>query len=112
MNGLVPLSCQVDAPELRALRDASVAKILAHVGANGTLGGDLPEGKYDAKESYWGRMIIVLALESFAECVGPFAPPAAQQRAVEDALVRHHRTIYRRMAAKDPEFTRSPRGCA
>lgn len=112
MNGLIPLTCQVDAPALRELREASVSKILAHVGANGTLGGEIPAGKYSDKSSYWGRMIIVLALESYAECEGPYAPAKADQDAVVAALVRHHKAIYSRIAAKDPPFVHNPWGYA
>ena len=75
MNGMIPLSCVADSPGLRDLRERSIAKILADVSSNGTLGGEIPPGDYSQNACYWGRMIIVLALEAYAECVGPYARP-------------------------------------
>ena len=75
MNGMIPLSCVADSPGLRDLRERSIAKILADVSSNGTLGGEIPPGDYSQNACYWGRMIIVLALEAYAECVGPHARP-------------------------------------
>lgn len=46
----------------------------------------------------------MLALESYAECTGPFAPNTTMQRAVEAALVAHHKAMYARVAANDPLF--------
>ena len=37
---MFPLTCQIDTPELRDIRDRAVEKILRTVGHNGTIGGD------------------------------------------------------------------------
>lgn len=94
------MTCQIDAPELRAIRDLAVAKILKHVGRNGTIGGDIPwTARSGNKINYWGRMHAVLALESFAECTGKFAPSAAVQAEVEAALLRHYQFMRDQVAA-------------
>ena len=54
INGMYPLTCQIDVPELREIREQSIAKILKDVGPNGTIGGDVPYGKFDKKINYWG----------------------------------------------------------
>ena len=98
---------------MRALREAAVGKILADVGDDGMLGGEIPRDKdYDQNENYWGRMIIALALESYAECVGPYAPNATAQAAVVDALVAHHKAMHAQIAAASPPFTHTPWGYA
>ena len=76
------------------------------------MGGAIPHGAFNDKQSYWGRMIIVLALQSYAECVGTFAPAPDRQAAVEQALLRHHSAIAARMRADDPPFWTCPWGSA
>ena len=67
LAGMFPLTCQIDTPELRDIRDRAVEKILRTVGHNGTIGGDVPfSPTVNKKIDYWGRMHAVLALESFA----------------------------------------------
>ena len=73
------------------LRDASIAKILKTKSLDGFLGPALPNvtnGKNP--DTYWGRMSLVLGLQSFVECEGPYAPAKSLQAAMEQALVRHH----------------------
>ena len=48
---------------------------------------------------YWGRMIIVFALQTYIECVGPYAPDAEMKAKVEAALVRHYQAMYAHMKA-------------
>lgn len=112
MNGLIPLTCQIDIPLLRQLREASILKILSTQSRNGTLGGDVSNVIGSTKNTYWGRMIIVLALESYVECAGPYAPSSEMQAKVEAALLRHHQAIYTQMAAESPPFWREEFGAA
>lgn len=111
MNGMIPLSCQIDVPELRELREASIAKIL-HTQASDGIFGSLPHGDHNVKHDYWGRMIIVLALESYVECDGKFGPNATMKQAVEAALVAHHKGIHKRVSENDPPFWHCPWGSA
>ena len=109
LNGVFPLTCEIDVPELRDIRDRSVAKILhctAHSSVNGTLMGDIPWTKgSNEKNNYWGRMIIVFALQTYIECVGPYAPDAEMKAKVEAALVRHYQAMYAHMKAAMPGLT-------
>jgi hypothetical protein len=109
--GLIPLTCQVDVPMLRQLRDDSILKILKTQSKNGMFGGDVaPSGSQ--KNTYWGRMIIVLALEAYVECTGPYAPSPDMQAKVEAALLRHHQAIYNQMTAESPPYWREGFGAA
>ena len=102
---MYPLTCQIDAPDLRQIRERSVDKILRHVGPNGTLGGEIPDTAIsNGKIDYWGRMIAVLALQTYVECTGAFAPNATKQSAVEAALLRHYKTMHDQIAAQRPSF--------
>ena len=113
MNGFVPLTCQVDSAAMRDLREAAITKILGAVGSTGMLGGDIPRDvDYDQNENYWGRMIIALALQSYAECEGPYAPNATAQDAVVDALVVHHKAMEAQIKDEQPKFTHNPWGYA
>ena len=49
-------------------------------------------------------MHAVLALESYAECTGPFAPNATMQAAVEAALRRHYAHMLAQVSAQQPPF--------
>ena len=115
LNGMIPLSCQVDLPHLRALRDASIPHILKSVAdpeSDGFIGPALPNmtnGKNP--DIYWGRMSLVLGLEAFVECTGPFAPPAALQQQLEAALVKHHIAFGKHVAAADPVCECRPGAC-
>ena len=81
INGMYPLTCQIDIPELREIREASVHKILHQAGRNGTIGGDVAWGPVISRQdSYWGSMIAIHALETYVECVGPYAPNVRQLR--------------------------------
>lgn len=104
MNGMIPLSCQIDAPKLRELREASITKILAGVDKHGMLGLPVTPGKTVGKQNYWNSMIIVLALESYCECTGPYAPAMAKQAKVEAALIAHYKATHTQVAAQNPPF--------
>ena len=87
------------------LRDASIAKILKTKSLDGFLGPALPNvtnGKNP--DTYWGRMSLVLGLQSFVECEGPYAPAKSLQAAMEQALVKHHISFYKHVAASSPEW--------
>ena len=113
LNGMIPLSCQADLPHLRALRDASATKILRSVAPDGFLGPELPNVTNDKNpDIYWGRMSLVLGLQSFVECVGPFAPQKAAQQAMEAALLKHHIAFQKHVAASDPKWTHDVWGSA
>ena len=61
---MIPLSCQADLPHLRALRDASIKKILHTTAADGFLGPKLPNATNGKNpDIYWGRMSLVLGLQ-------------------------------------------------
>eukprot|EP01051_Picozoa_sp_SAG22_P000001 SAG22_NODE_1_length_62449_cov_158.689270_1_plen_222_part_00 len=79
LNGMIPLSCQADLPRLRQLRDESVEHILnITTSEDGFLGPSLGNGSAHFQkdpDDYWGRMSVVLGLQSFCECQGPYAPP-------------------------------------
>jgi len=49
-------------------------------------------------------MIAVLALQTYVECTGAFAPNATKQSAVEAALLRHYKTMHDQIAAQRPSF--------
>ena len=103
INGMYPLTCQIDIPELRDIRERSVHKILHQTGRNGTIGGDIAWAATPSRQdSYWGSMIAILALETYVECVGPYAPNATQKEAVETALLRHYSHMRDQVAAKMP----------
>eukprot|EP01047_Picozoa_sp_COSAG01_P106918 COSAG01_NODE_35979_length_524_cov_0.724706_1_plen_140_part_10 len=98
LNGMIPLTCQVDLPQLRELRDASVQHILnISKDGDGILGPALTNAT--KVNTYWGRMSVVLALQSFCECEGVFAPDAALRQEMEAALVKHHISMARHVAA-------------
>ena len=64
------------------------------------------------KIDYWGRMHAVLALESFAECKGEYAPNATMQAAVEAALLRHYQFMAVQVAASEPPLENDVWGSA
>jgi len=113
LNGTIPLSCQVDQPLLRRLREASIVKILNTTHSGGYLGPPVPaNGTKSSGDSYWRKMILVLALESYVECEGPFAPSKTMQAKVETALVKHYIAMYKMVVAKQPDITKDYWGSA
>jgi hypothetical protein len=57
-------------------------------------------------------MSLVLGLQSFVECEGPFAPQKAAQQAMEAALLKHHIAFQKHVAASDPKWTHDVWGSA
>ncbi len=115
LNGFMPLTCQVDVgDELRAYREATIDKNLRWANeTGGWFGGEIPHGNGSTAPNYWGRMHVMLAFESYAECEGAFAPTnATAQAMVQDALVTYHKLIAARIAAHDPPFVDNPWGYA
>jgi hypothetical protein len=104
INGMFPLTCLIDIPVLRDYRERSVRKILHNSnGPNGTLLGEIPwQNTTNVKNDYWGRMIAPLALQTYIECVGPYAPNATMKAEVEAALVRHFQAMHTQMTANMP----------
>ena len=115
LNGFMPLTCQVDVgDELRALREATIDKNLLWANqTGGWFGGEIPHGNGSTVPTYWGRMSVVLAFQSYAECEGAYAPTnATAQAMVQDALLTYHKLIGARIAAHDPPFVDDPWGAA
>ena len=58
--------------------------------------------------NHWKDQLLgpnaVLALESFAECTGKFAPNATIRAAVESALLRHFKFMNEQVAAEHSLF--------
>jgi hypothetical protein len=97
----------------RVRSDASIAKILKTVSPDGFLGPPLPNvtnGKNP--DIYWGRMSLVLGLQSYVECEGPFAPAPLEQKAMEQALLKHHIAFQKHVAADSPRWTHDVWGSA
>ena len=84
LNGFMPLTCQVDVgDELRALREATIDKNLLWANqTGGWFGGEIPHGNGSTVPTYWGRMSVVLAFQSYAECEGAYAPTNATAQAM------------------------------
>ena len=113
LNGLVPLSYQVDEPDanLAGIRDRYVQFILAAaeakpLSADGGrwLGDDVARGDQgDAKnaEGYWSKYPAVLALEQYAEAT-QLAGNSSERDRVLAALVLHHRQFYAQLRDGDP----------
>ena len=106
INGMFPLTAIIDVPALRDIRERSVGRILRWTnGPNGTLMGEIPwTNRTNDNSDYWGRMIAVLALQTYVESVGPYAPNATMKARVEAALVRHYYAMYSQMSAEMPPF--------
>ena len=105
MTPLGPRSVAAMSHSSATFSDASVSKILKTASPDGYLGPALPNvtnGKNP--DIYWGRMSLVLGLQSFVECEGPYAPPKSLQAAMEQALVKHHISFYKHVAASSPEW--------
>eukprot|EP01052_Picozoa_sp_SAG31_P024999 SAG31_NODE_2164_length_6283_cov_2.762451_6_plen_467_part_00 len=73
LNGLVPLSFQLDEPALTALRTAYVDYILSHQHRSGWLGHEVPRNATapsavpGGANEYWPKYLALSALESHAE---------------------------------------------
>ena len=112
INGLVPLSYQVDDANIRAVRDRYLEHILAaaekkNVTADGGrwLGRDIPRGENPTARqpeacNYWSMYPAVLGFEQYAEAVKDSNP--AEYARVIKALVLHHRQFYAQLRDADP----------
>ncbi len=108
LNGLVPLSFQLDDPHLTALRTSYIDYILAHQHPSGWLGhavpwnATAPSAVPHGVNEYWPKYLAVNALQSYAEA----SPPAEAQRVVK-ALVRHMRAFWLQASMHSPAINAS-----
>jgi hypothetical protein len=119
LNGLIPLSHQVDDAQLNALRERYVGYILDHQDAKtGWLGPPIPRNATGFPNGhclpgapmchdYWSKYLMVEALESYAEA----AAPQVAERVVE-ALLRHCGAFLAQLEAAAPPLNGSLWGFA
>lgn len=102
LQGAVPLSYQIDDPNLTALRKKFLGYILGHQNISSDGAGWIgPPSTHTDPHDYWSQYDIVQALEFFAE-----AEPSAAA-SVHAALLAHHRAVYRAMLSDSPKFNAS-----
>ena len=100
LQGMVPLSYQIDDTNLRELREQYIAFILANQSsrADGWLG---PSVSASDPHEYWSKYDMIQALEYYAEA----EPEGAAT--VRAALVRHHAALFRALKTNQPDFNQS-----
>jgi hypothetical protein len=118
INGLFPLSYQVENANIIAWRKRYVDFIISHQnitdtpdGACGWLGppiarGEDPNQHNPPAHNYWSKYLAIQAFESYAE-----AEPSDSERVV-NALLAHHRQWYTQLKAHDPPMSMSKWGFA
>lgn len=103
LNGLVPLSYQVEDDNLNAIRDRYLSYILNQQNISegcGWLGPDVTLGGNGPRE-YWSKYLAVEAFESYAE-----AEPEAKDKVVA-ALLAHHKQFYKQLSSGAPALNLS-----
>eukprot|EP01050_Picozoa_sp_SAG11_P003016 SAG11_NODE_162_length_13962_cov_19.035562_5_plen_210_part_00 len=100
LQGMIPLSYQVEDDNLNQLREQYVAFILANQTgrADGWLG---PVVTSSDPHEYWSKYDMIEALEYYAEA----EPEGAA--AVRASLVRHHAALFRALKTNEPDFNQS-----
>ena len=105
LQGMIPLSYQLDDANLVRLREQYIAYILNNQSsrADGWLG---PPVKSSDPKEYWSKYNMIEALEFFAE--------AEPQRGAEvkASLMRHHAALYRALKTNSPDYNQSRWGVA
>eukprot|EP00935_MAST-01C_sp_MAST-1C-sp1_P001190 g1190.t1 len=102
LNGLVPLSYQVEDENIASIRKHHVDYILQHQdNATGWLGKPVANNEASA-HNYWSKYLAIQALESYAEA----NPEDAKQR-VEPALLRHHQAFHDALKTNGPPLALS-----
>lgn len=97
INGMFPLSYQVDDPNLSAIRDRYVEYILSHQIVTNTseprgwLGPNIPNSTSDSAHNYWSKYLAVQGFQSYAEAIRESDPK--QFSRVYDALLAHMRAF-------------------
>eukprot|EP01052_Picozoa_sp_SAG31_P003071 SAG31_NODE_114_length_24318_cov_16.787481_17_plen_600_part_00 len=96
----MPLSYQLDDPNLNKIRDGYIDYILAQQNTSSAafLGPDIVAS--DPRE-YWSKYDMIEAFEYYAE-----AEPA-KGATIKSALVKHHRALYAVLTANAPDFNSS-----
>jgi hypothetical protein len=108
LNGLVPLSYQLDDPHLTALRTSYIEYILSHQHPSGWLGHAVPRNATAPSavphgvNEYWPKYLAINALESYAEA----SPPEEAQRVIA-ALIRHMRAFWMQVSTHSPAINAS-----
>jgi hypothetical protein len=106
LNGLVPLSYQVDDDNLKALRE----RFLPHIIAEQNTTGDPPAGWLGVGVGnpleYWPKYLAIEAIESWAE-----AEPTLRPKLVA-ALAAHMRQFWQQTSTDSPAFNQSKWGFA
>jgi hypothetical protein len=100
LQGMIPLSYQVDDSNLEALREEYIDFILANQSGrtDGWLG---PPVKSSDPHEYWSKYDMIEALEYFAE-----AEPSRGAE-IKASLVRHHAALFRALKTNAPDFNQS-----
>jgi hypothetical protein len=100
LQGMIPLSYQLDDANLVRLREQYIAYILANQTSrtDGWLG---PPVKSSDPKEYWSKYDMIEALEFFAE-----AEPKRGSE-VKASLVRHHAALYTALKTNSPDYNQS-----
>jgi hypothetical protein len=111
INGLFPLSFQIDDPNLSALRDRYVEYILGHQNVTGPpgnesgwLGPPITAASGVNAHNYWSKYLAVQAFQSYAE--------ATQDKRVPKALAAHFRQFHKQLTSHSPPLNASRWGFA
>ena len=96
---MIPLSFQIDDPNLTQLRERYVAYILQHQDNSGWLGP--PVSPNSTAKEYWGKYDAIQALEYYAE------GNASAMPLVKAALMRHHSAFFKALTNNNPRLNES-----
>jgi len=107
LNGLVPLSYQLDDTNLVRIRERHVTHILDAQAQDGTwLGPSIPAhsapGSNSPAHNYWSKHFAIVSIQSYYE-----ASPANADKRTLVALVEHHWQFNKQLMAKAPPLNES-----